>query len=492
MRRLVTLAAIVTFGHLVLAGAASATVQLSSTSYTASDRQSSISIEVTRTPPLTGGEYVFYGTRRGYSEPGVDYQNVHGVLRLAPGQASGSFTIPVIPQHFNGPPATVGIFVNGSWPQGLGQVTDARLTILRNAPLDPHNAANPLALGQPPPSGNPLGGVRLYADRWDSPAALAASSYRRSNPARARALGVIANQPWAARFGAWNGADPSRAVAMSLEHAYQHDPGAVPMLATYRIVPQQCERGGRPDSPGEQASYKRWMDGFSRGIGGFRAVLFLELDSLITTPCLTPKALDVRLSELHYAITTLQSNPHLVVYVDAGAADALPWREAAKLLKREGVQQAQGFFLNSTHYDWTTTEISYGQKISRALGGVHFVVNTGDNGRGPLRPKDVAHQGNEVLCNPPGRGLGPRATTSTGYSGVDAFAWTTNPGESGGACVRGAPPTGVYWPAYAVGLVARANYDVTGPGERFLTRAASDRSQQSQAPVRPTPHGVAR
>jgi hypothetical protein len=34
---------------------------------------------------------------------------------------------------------------------------------------------------------------------------------------------------------------------------------------------------------------------------------------------------------------------------------------------------------------------------------------------------------NEVLCNPPGRGLGPLPTTSTGYPNVDAFAGRATP-----------------------------------------------------------------
>ena len=93
-------------------------------------------------------------------------------------------------------------------------------------------------------------------------------------------------------------------------------------------------------------------------------------------------------------------------------------------------------------------------------GGMHFVVNTGENGRGPLVPADPVHQGNEVLCNPPGRGLGPLPTASTGFADVDAFAWTSNPGESGGACVPGAPPTGHYWPQYGLMLIHNANFNV--------------------------------
>jgi endoglucanase len=132
----------------------------------------------------------------------------------------------------------------------------------------------------------------------------------------------------------------------------------------------------------------------------------------------------------------------------------------AAMLRRSGVNRAQGFLLNATHFDWTSSEIRYGERLSSLLGGAHFVVNTGTNGRGPLRPADPVHHGNEVLCNPAGRGLGPRPTTHTGYRNVDAFAWTTNPGESGGACVPGAPGTGSYWVSYALMLVRNAVFSV--------------------------------
>jgi endoglucanase len=319
-----------------------------------------------------------------------------------------------------------------------------------------------------------LEGARFYVDRWGSPAGKAESKLQASNPAWASAISVISSQPWADRFGAWNGPDPRQAVSHYLTTAYMSDSGAVPMLATYRLVAKQCQQGGVADDPSSVAAYKHFVDGLAAGIGNFRAVLFLEMDSLITSPCLKPQALSVRLSELQYAVTTLERNPHLAVYLDGGAADALHWRDAARLLDQAGVHQAQGFFLNSTHFDWTTTEIAYGQRIAKALGNVHFIVNTGENGQGPLVPRDIVHQGMEVLCNPPGRGLGPKATTSTGYAYVDAFAWTSNPGESGGACVPGAPATGVYWPAYAVGLVGHADYNVTGPGLSRLVRGSGN------------------
>jgi endoglucanase len=148
------------------------------------------------------------------------------------------------------------------------------------------------------------------------------------------------------------------------------------------------------------------------------------------------------------------------VYVDAGAADALPARVTARILNAIGVRKIRGFFLNSTHSDWTRNEIRYGEQISRMTGGAHFVVNTSSNGQGPLPTAHPATQGNEVICNPPGRGLGPKPTFNTGFPNVDAFAWIGNPGKSGGRCRPGAPPTGVFWPQMALDLVRYADFRV--------------------------------
>jgi endoglucanase len=325
----------------------------------------------------------------------------------------------------------------------------------------------------PPPGGNPLAGDRFFVD----PQSAVAKAARRYP-----ALNVIAREPGTERFGSFSfGANgvPDIAVAVSryLTRAASQDPGAVPMLATYRVVDGHC--GNWADPPADQAAYHDFIEGFAQGIGSSKAVLFLEMDSLITTPCLSAQGVDVRMSELSDAVNVLTANcPGLVIYLDAGAADALPARTAANLLNRAGVAKIQGFFLNATHFDWTSREIQYGEQISRMTGGKHFVVNTGENGQGPLVPENVAKDGNEVLCNPPGRGLGPRPTANTGYPNVDAFAWTSNPGESGGRCVPGAPPTGVFWPAYALMLVHNANFNVEpvaaahGAGRRHRTRGA--------------------
>ena len=43
--------------------------------------------------------------------------------------------------------------------------------------------------------------------------------------------------------------------------------------------------------------------------------------------------------------------------------------------------------LNATHYEWTSENIRFGNKISARLGGKPFIINTANNGRGPVSYK---------------------------------------------------------------------------------------------------------
>ncbi len=459
--------------QLALTAVAHAEVSLSATGYRVSATAAQVTITVDRTGSRHGDEYVRYGTHRANAVAGVDYQNVGGTLHFLPGQSQATFAIPIIAHDWRGPSVHAAVYLYGSFPEKLGP-HNAKLFILHNAPVQARDPANPLELpGVPNAAGNLLAGATFYADPHHSPAAEAARKLRRKHPKEAGLIQQIAEQPFTDRFGSWNGRNPQGAVFQFLRNADVRDPAAIPTLATYWIVNGQCARGGSADPLSRIAAYKQFINGLSAGIGNFRAVVFLEMDSIITTPCLHGRALAARMTELRYAITTLEQNPHVVVYLDAGAADALSYRTAARTLTSAGVHLAQGFFLNSTHFDWTTTEIAYGQKVARALHGVHFVVSTSDNGRGPLRPKDRVHHGNEILCGPKGRGLGPKPSSATGFAFADAFAWIALPGKSGGSCGPGvkAPPTGAFWPANAVGLVLHANYAVTGPEKPRLQLA---------------------
>jgi endoglucanase len=401
----------------------------------------------------TLGDGVRCGTTECTAVDPDDFHSVKGELDFAAGVASMSFTVSIVDHGVQDVSKTIQVSLFGPSPIGMASPHQAVLTILDNDPVTPRDPQNPLELPSAPGAASPLVGASFFVD----PHSEVANAARRYP-----ALKTISTEPGTARFGSFsfghNGV-PNIATAVSryLTRALVEEPGTVPLLATYRIVHGLC--GHASDSRADIASYTGFIDGFAKGIGSYRAVLFLEMDSLITMGCMSRHGQVVREQELQYAISTLTANcPHLVIYLDAGAADALPARLAARYLLRSGVAQIQGFFLNATHFDWTSNEIRYGEKISRLTGGKHFVVNTGTNGRGPLRPPDRVHQGNEVLCNPPGRGLGPRPTADTGFPNVDMFAWTTNPGESGGPCRPGAPKTGVFWPAYALMLVRNADF----------------------------------
>jgi cellulase/cellobiase CelA1 len=100
----------------------------------------------------------------------------------------------------------------------------------------------------------------------------------------------------------------------------------------------------------------------------------------------------------------------------------------------------------------------------------HYVVNTAQNGQGPLLNPHPTKQGIEFLCNPAGRGLGraPTAATDPTYDGLrfahtDAFLWTGVPGRSHNSnCYPGAAPAGVFDLNFALELAANAS-DQLGP-----------------------------
>lgn len=444
---------------------ASGSVELDQPAYTAHENQGYLTITIVRSGDLNGQEHVGYGVKRQDAQPGIDFDVVtNQYITLQPGQSTFTFNVRIIDQGINGTPVHALAYLYSAWPEPLGANSNSLVTILHDDPLEGRIASNPLGLPAPVAT-NPLAGAKFYVDP-DSGAALAQRHYAHSKPAWSALLGDIASEPDAHRFYMWNmGSNVSGQVAHYLEGTQVQDPGTTVMLSTYSLVHARC---GYTATPAMESRYDHFIQQVAQGIGDFHVVFFLELDSLITAPCLTHQQLAIRDAELKYAVAALEADPHVIVYLDGGAADAIPAGRQAALLRGAGVAQAQGFFLNSTHFDWTSREIHYGQEISKRLGGAHFVVNTGESGRGPLVPHNRVKNGNEVLCNPPGRGLGPLTlqndvAVQTDYADTDGLLWFSNPGGSGGQCVPGAPPTGTYWPAYAVMLAKNWVDKVTGP-----------------------------
>lgn len=440
------------------------TISFSQPVYQASENVGRFPVTVVRTND-SGPETFYYGVTNVSSSAGHNFDKVPKTqATFAPGQSTYTFYVPIIDQGINGPMRTARAFIYGGSPAPVssGTTDNATIDLLQDDPLQAKDPANPLGYPQAPTDGDPLQFVKWYIYGDQSPAGKHIRAYGHSNPSWAAALHKIAYSPGSGTYRFWMWNQPASSLAMTVEKfladAELKQPGTTVALSTYSLVHGACE------SPAAiQSRYEDWITQLAKGIGNFRVVLYLEEDSLIETHCLTKPQIAIRLQELSYAVNALSQDPHVLVYMDAGAPDAwLNARKTAAYLKKADIAQAQGFFLNSTHNDWTTANIHYGQEISRLVGGKHFIIQTDDNGRGPLVPKDRKHKGNEDLCNPPGRGTGP-LSWDTGYEAVDGFLWFNNPGNSDGPCGVGDPPVADFWAEYAVGLVQRGTNKVTGP-----------------------------
>ena len=193
------------------------------------------------------------------------------------------------------------------------------------------------------------------------------------------------------------------------------------------------------------------------GIERRPAVLLLEIDAIGSSSCMARSgALPEWEADIRYEIGGVSALPHAVVYIEGGYSDASSPRYTAQVLNAVGVQSIRGFYTNDTHMNWTSNEIRWGDKVSAMTGGTHFIINTADNGHGPLLNPHPVTQGNEDLCNPPGRGAGIPTTTDTGNPAIDAFMWVHVPGTSSGRC-NGGTPSGTFWLARALTEARNAN-----------------------------------
>ncbi len=240
-------------------------------------------------------------------------------------------------------------------------------------------------------------------------------------------------------------------------HNFTADPGTIPIITTYFL---HSVLGGCP-TPREINAYmplfKRRIDAVAAGTGRRPAVYLLELDAVGSSSCiLHDGAMPEWEAALRYEVDTFAALPHVVTYVEAGYSDGNSPGYTAKILNKVDIKRIRGFFTNDTHNEWTSREIAWGDRVSAMTHGAHFVIDTASNGTGPALNTHPHAHGVEDLCNPPGRGLGPKPTTSTGLPKVDAFMWTHTPGNSGGLC-NGGPPSGLFFPQYAVALAANAN-----------------------------------
>lgn len=289
-------------------------------------------------------------------------------------------------------------------------------------------------MGRATASPNPLAGERLYVDPGSN-ARRQADSWRTSRSADARALDIIAQQPQAYWINEWAG-NPKNAVKKIVAQVGSAD--ALPVLVAYNIPNRDCgshSAGGAKDAP----AYKRWIRDFAAGLSGKASVVVLEPDAL-AGKCANTERTDL----IRDAVQVLKS-AGAAVYIDAGNPNWIPANTMSDRLKLAGVGMADGFALNVSNFYRNHENVAYGEKVSRLIGGKHFIIDTSRNGNGSP---------NGEWCNPAGRALGSAPTVETGHKLVDAFLWIKRPGESDGRC-SGGPNAGKFWGDYALELAKR-------------------------------------
>jgi len=330
----------------------------------------------------------------------------------------------------------------------LSACTNAADSPLANNPSGSGVAAKPadgggdpgenFAITDPPPAskatGNPLAGVKLWVDP-SSNAMLRANAIRAKEPEHAALIDKIAKQPQALWLGEWN-SNIYRTVQYNVAHA--KDDGAVVAFVAYNLPHRDC---GQESAGGLKKAddYRRWIRRIAAGIKDDAAIVVLEPDALgllTKANCLSKEQQTERLALIKDAVRVLRQNPKTVVYIDSGHAHWDPAPVFAERLKQAGIDEANGFSLNTSNYVTTEENIAFGKKISALVGGAHFVIDTSRNGAGATPDNQ--------WCNPPGRKLGKPPTTTTDDPLIDGLLWLKRPGESDGEC-NGGPKAGVFW-----------------------------------------------
>ena len=394
--------------------------------------------------------------------------------------------------------ALLGAWALASWlsaPAAAGRAPAAHQADAQQC-ADPYSAtrdpSNPLGLATAP-GANPLNGAQFFVDgprHGEAAGAIAQllgkdptrykdgdtwatfkanlehgalhrkMAHNRKLAREVHLLEKIADQPEAQRFSLYSSGGGPGAIFAQVQKIFCHnmtaDTGSIPIITTYFLYQAgYCETSSEIVS--HRPTFERQVNEMVQGIENRPAVMLLELDAVGSSSCMARSgALPEWENDIRYELGAVSALPHTVVYIEGGYSDGANPAYTAQVLNAVGVRNIRGFYTNDTHMQWTANEIRWGLKVSALTGGTHFIINTADNGHGPLLNPHPTKQGIEDLCNPPGRGAGIPTTTDTGNPAIDAFMWEHVPGTSSGKC-NGGTPSGTFWLARALTEARNAN-----------------------------------
>ncbi|KQP81301.1 glycoside hydrolase family 6 protein [Aeromicrobium sp. Leaf291] len=285
---------------------------------------------------------------------------------------------------------------------------------------------------------NPFDAAAVHVDP-QSQAARAAASAAGDD---ARILGRLAATPTAVWLTPE--ATPTDVVEEHVRRiaVQARDEDSVALFVLYGIADRDCSgqesAGGLPPD-----QYRDWVQAAADGADGIgTSAVVVEPDALADAgECADP---DERIALLEDAVTRFV-DADVTTYLDAGHSGWVAPEEMAGRLQQAGVEDARGFSTNVSFYADDATERAYADAVADALGGGHYVIDTGRNGNGS----------DGQWCNPPGRALG--RAPSVGDGRLDAHLWIKPPGESDGSC-GGGPAAGAWWTERALELARAAGW----------------------------------
>jgi endoglucanase len=150
---------------------------------------------------------------------------------------------------------------------------------------------------------------------------------------------------------------------------------AVPIFVAYNIPGRDCSQYSAGGAPTD-ADYDAWINAIGGALGNAKAVVLEEPDSLADLPgyCGAAYAADfpgitntTRVGDVAYAVSTLEADPNISLYLDGGNS---AWQNVggmAETLTAADVQQSQGFFLNVSNYQYDTNSNYYGTWVSECV-----------------------------------------------------------------------------------------------------------------------------
>jgi endoglucanase len=172
---------------------------------------------------------------------------------------------------------------------------------------------------------------------------------------------------------------------------------AVPVLVAYNIPFRDCAQFSAGGATTVE-EYQAWIDGFAAGIGNAKAVVILEPDGLGIIPWYTnidgnlewcqPAEADPataaaeRFAMMNYAVDALKAKPNVSVYLDGTHSAWLNIGDVSNRLVQAGVENADGFYLNVSNYQFTANSVQYGTWVSSCI-AYATAVAPGDFGSCP-------------------------------------------------------------------------------------------------------------